>query len=467
MSKAPVDIIKYVIHAEAEANGLVEKPDLIGAIFGQTEGLLGEDLDLRELQKSGRIGRIDAEMENKGGVTKAHVTIPSSLDMVETSIIAAGVETITRVGPCDAKFKILKIEDVREDKRKVVVDRAREILKTFMSSQLPDAKEISEELREGIRSDDITKVRGLDAGPAIETSEGIIIVEGRADVLNLLRNGIKNAIAVGGIKIPPEIVEIAKNKNVTVFADGDRGGDLILKSLRNAGVRIDAVARAPTGREVEALARKEVIMSLRRKRTPEEAFQEIESVAQGGARRENTETAEGGEPVVGEVPAERGYESHDRDGGRDRRSHDRRDRGGRGGRDRRGYDRGDRGRRSRERRDRGERRERVERAPREDRPEGPRRDEPVRTSEGDKMLEMLSGIKNQALLLDENLQEMKKVDLDTLKKEKDVEKATALIIDDVVTNDVLKLADKCKYVVGITTAGNLTVPEGKIIVTKF
>jgi len=91
----------------------------------------------------------------------------------------------------------------------------------------------------------------------------------------------------------------------------------------------------------------------------------------------------------------------------------------------------------------------------------------VRTSEGDKMLEILSSIKNQAVLLDENLQEMKKVNIDTLKKEKDLQKANALILDDVITNDVLKLADNCKYIVGITTAGNLTVPPGKVIVTKF
>ncbi len=79
MSKAPVDIIKYVIHAEAEANGLVEKPDLIGAIFGQTEGLLGEDLDLRELQKSGKIGRIEVNTNYKEGKTVKQVVLELGL----------------------------------------------------------------------------------------------------------------------------------------------------------------------------------------------------------------------------------------------------------------------------------------------------------------------------------------------------------------------------------------------------
>lgn len=42
---------KYVVEARFTVEGVVEKPDVIGAIFGQTEGLFGPDLDLRELQK--------------------------------------------------------------------------------------------------------------------------------------------------------------------------------------------------------------------------------------------------------------------------------------------------------------------------------------------------------------------------------------------------------------------------------
>lgn len=439
MSKAPVDIIKYVIHADAEATGLVEKPDLIGAIFGQTEGLLGEDLDLRELQKSGRIGRIDADIKTKSGKTDAKVTIPSSLDMVETSIIAAGVETITRIGPCDAKFKITNIEDVREDKRKAVVDRAREILKTFMSDELPDSKEISDELREGIRTDDITKVKGLDAGPAVETDDNLIIVEGRADVLNLLRNGIKNAIAVGGIKIPKEIAGISKGKTVTAFVDGDRGGDLILKSLKSAGVEINFVARAPAGREVEGLARKDVIMSLRRKKSADEAFGDLED--------------DGKE----EKPKRSSSRSSDtRKDSRSRDSRDRRDsRGSRDRRDSRG---------SRERRDSRSRDSRERRPPRE---RAPRQEVTAAPSESEKLLGMLGGVKNQAILLDDKFEEIKKVDLESLPKEKALKKATALIVDDIVTNDIVKLAEKCKYIVGITTAGNLSAPDDKIIVTRF
>lgn len=448
MSKAPVDIIKYIIHAEAEASGLVEKPDLIGAIFGQTEGLLGEDLDLRELQKSGRIGRIDADIKTKGGVTKAKVTIPSSLDMVETSIIAAGVETITRIGPCDAKFKISQIEDVREAKRKAVVDRARDILKNFMSQELPDSREISEELREDIRVENITKVRGLDAGPAVKTGDSIIIVEGRADVLNLLRNGIKNAVAVGGIKIPKEIVGIAKNKEVTAFVDGDRGGDLILKSLKNAGVKIDNIARAPAGREVEGLARKDVIMSLRRKRGAGDILENLKETKEERPKPSEgkRESKESGSP---RERSSRSRGSRERSPRRESRESRRESRPSR-----------ERSSRSRERPARRESRGR-------ERPARPSTEEPAKSSEEGMLLEKLGGIKNQALLLDDKFEEIKKVDLDALKKEKALKKANALVIDDIITNDVLKLAEKCKYVVGITTAGNLSSPKDKVIVTKF
>ena len=62
-----VSTTKYIINAQFEVDGVVEKPDVVGAIFGQTEGLLGEDLDLRELQKTGRIGRIDISVKSRNG----------------------------------------------------------------------------------------------------------------------------------------------------------------------------------------------------------------------------------------------------------------------------------------------------------------------------------------------------------------------------------------------------------------
>ena len=91
--------VKYVISANFEVEGVVEKPDVIGAVFGQTEGLFGSELDLRELQKTGRIGRIEIQLKSQKDKTKGKIIIPTSLDRVSTAIIAASIESIERIFP--------------------------------------------------------------------------------------------------------------------------------------------------------------------------------------------------------------------------------------------------------------------------------------------------------------------------------------------------------------------------------
>jgi len=267
MAKAPADTIKYNIYAEITIDGVVEKPDVVGAIFGQSEGLLGEDLELRDLQKTGRIGRIEVDLKTSAGKSTGQVIIPSSLDMVETSIIAAAVEGVDRVGPCNAKIKVTNVEDARSTKRKNMVGRAKELLKKLMEDEIPESDELTDEVRKSVQLSEITQYQGLPAGPAVDSAESAIVVEGRADVLNLLKHGIKNAIAVGGTSIPKPIVELSKTKTVIAFVDGDRGGDIILNELLQVA-DVDYVAKAPQGKEVEELGKKEVIMALRRKMPP-------------------------------------------------------------------------------------------------------------------------------------------------------------------------------------------------------
>ncbi len=261
MGKLAQATSKYTVFAKFDADGTVEKPDVIGAVFGQTEGLLGQDLDLRELQRTGRIGRIDVEMTSRNGKVSGMITIPSSLDGSETALIAACCETIERVGPCNAKVIIEKIEDVRASKRKYVIDRAKELLEGILDIGM-EAQEISEQIKEAVRSGEITAYEGLPAGPNIANSDAIIIVEGRADVVNLLRSGIKNAIAIEGTSVPEAVAKLTKEKMTTVFLDGDRGGDLILKEILAVG-EIDFVSRAPRGKEVEELTKKEIFKALR------------------------------------------------------------------------------------------------------------------------------------------------------------------------------------------------------------
>ncbi|MBS3067113.1 DNA primase [Candidatus Micrarchaeota archaeon] len=265
MAKTYIDTVKYLVYANVDIGGLVEKPDVVGAIFGQTEGLLGDELDLRDLQKNGRIGRIEVDLNGKEGRTIGIIKIPSSLDMVETCIIAAALETVDRVGPCEANIKIGKVEDTRNVKRKVLVDRAKGLLKTLINTELPESKEISEMVRDEVKTAEIVEYgyERLPAGPNVDKMNEVMLVEGRADVINLLKNDITNAVAIGGAKVPPTIVKLSKEKEITVFLDGDRGGDIILNELIQGGVEIDFIARAPTGKEVEELTRKEIIKCVR------------------------------------------------------------------------------------------------------------------------------------------------------------------------------------------------------------
>ena len=263
---------KYLIYAEINANGIVEKPDVVGAIFGQTEGLLSNDLDLRELQRTGRIGRIQVIIHSNSGRAKGEIVIPSSLDRIETAILAASLETINRVGPCEANIKVKKVEDVRAVKRQQVVERAKEIYQGMMDTVTPASMQMIEEVREAMRVHEISEFgeERLPAGPSVHTSDAIIVVEGRNDVLNLLKYGIKNTVAVEGVNVPPVIADLTKKRTVTAFVDGDRGGELILKELIQVG-DVDFVTRAPVGKEVEDLEKDEVITALRDK-TPIEQF---------------------------------------------------------------------------------------------------------------------------------------------------------------------------------------------------
>lgn len=261
---------KYLIYAQIQANGVVEKPDVVGAIFGQTEGLIGDSSDLRELQKGGRVGRIKVSISSDNGQSKGEVLIPSSLNKVKTAVLAASLETIDRIGPCKANIEVTDVEDVRESKRDKIVDRAKEILEDMFAEDDMDSKKIFKTVKGSFGEKDITSHRGLNAGPNVESSDAILLVEGRSDVLNLLENGIKNSIAIEGTDMPDQVEELCREKTVTAFLDGDRGGDLILKELTQRA-NINYVARAPEGKQVEELNKDEIMKSLREKVPVEEA----------------------------------------------------------------------------------------------------------------------------------------------------------------------------------------------------
>jgi len=260
---------KYVIKASIRANGVVNKSDVVGAVFGQTEGLLGDELDLRDLQKSGRMGRVEVEIKSDKGKSTGEIVISSSMDQVETSVFAAALETVERVGPCKATVKILALEDSRSTKREIIIERARTLLSNLIKDSRTAGSTITDTVRQALQTEEIVRFKGkLPAGPNVDTSDAVIIVEGRGDVLNLLKHGIKNSVAVEGTNIPKEVVSLSKERTVTAFVDGDRGGEMIIQELLQVA-EIDFISRAPDNTEVEHLTHKQIMKSLRDKVTAE------------------------------------------------------------------------------------------------------------------------------------------------------------------------------------------------------
>jgi DNA primase (EC 2.7.7.-) len=270
--------LKYLIKASFEVDGRVEKHDIIGAVFGQTEGLLGSEFNLEELQNKDKIGRVHLDLKYQGTKTVGVIQIPSNLDRVETVILAAMLETVDRVGPYSARVTVESIEDLRAEKLKWIVQRARELLQQ-VKEQEPDIKEIIRQVSQKAEAPPKVIEYGEDklpAGPDVERSDTLIVVEGRADVINLLRYGYTNVIALGGAKekAPRTILELAKNKKVILFVDGDRGGELILKNMLNQ-MHVDYVARAPKGMEVEQLTGKEIARALAQMVPAEEVAKQL------------------------------------------------------------------------------------------------------------------------------------------------------------------------------------------------
>jgi DNA primase len=301
MAKVSPVSIKYMIHAAFTAAGPLEKPDVIGAIFGQTEGLLGEALEMRDLQKEGKIGRIEVDLEIVDGKSVGSLQVPSALDKSETTIIAAALETIDRIGPTEAQIVVNKIEDVRGSKRDFIIARAKKLLEGLDGTG-EAIGEMSKTLKEESR---VAKIQeyGEEKLPAGDLSGNeVIVCEGRADVVNLLKNRVNNVIGMNGTKLPREIAKLGEQKELILFVDGDRGGKLIAQNVIN-NAKIAFVAVAPDGKEVEELQGKEILLALRRKMTVKEylALDKQFGRFRGHSDEDASDESTTREPVVGSV----------------------------------------------------------------------------------------------------------------------------------------------------------------------
>lgn len=252
-------LVKYMIRLRFTIEGVVERADVIGAIFGQTEGLFGPEMNLNELQKNWKIGRIEINLRSKNDITSGEVLIPASTDITTAALIAAAIESVDKVGPCSAKFQLVGIEDIRMTKRKQIVERAKEILRNWASKTSSEGEELMKEVSEALKPSKLISYgpEQLPAGRGIHTSDTIILVEGRADVLNLLKAGYDNVLALNGVKVPESVIKLGKEKRLIAFLDGDRGGDLIQKELAQM-LKVEKIIRAPQGKEVEDLTPVEI-----------------------------------------------------------------------------------------------------------------------------------------------------------------------------------------------------------------
>ncbi|WP_148681228.1 DNA primase DnaG [Candidatus Nitrososphaera gargensis] len=263
-------IVKYHVKLKFEVDGLVEKADIIGAIFGQTEGLLGPEMNLNELQKVSKVGRIEVNVDTKGNMAKGDALIPMSTDISTAALIAAAIESIDKVGPFQAKFNLVGIDDIRAIKKKVIVDRAKKIVQDWATRTISEGEEMLKDVYDASKPGKLTSFgkAQLACGTGVFDSDWIILVEGRADVINLLRAGFDNAIAIEGARIDETVTKLTEGKRVVAFLDGDRAGDLILKELHGL-VKIDKVLRAPPGREVEECTPIEIAEILKDALVPE------------------------------------------------------------------------------------------------------------------------------------------------------------------------------------------------------
>jgi DNA primase len=263
-------IVKYHVKLKFDVDGLVEKADIIGAIFGQTEGLLGPEMNLNELQKVSKVGRIEVNVETKGNMTKGDALIPMSTDISTAALIAAAIESIDKVGPFPAKFGLVGIDDIRAIKKKVIVDRAKKIVQDWATRTISEGDEMLKDVYDASKPGKLTSFgkAQLACGSGVFDSAWIILVEGRADVVNLLRAGYDNAIAIEGARIDESVTKLTEGKRVVAFLDGDRAGDLILKELHGV-VKIDKVLRSPPGKEVEECTPLEISEILKEAFSPE------------------------------------------------------------------------------------------------------------------------------------------------------------------------------------------------------
>ncbi len=132
--------MKYTIYIKFKVKGIVNEKDIMKGIFKGMEGLLGAELEMRELQKEGEIGKIEIDLKKRSKITTGDIKITTDLDQAETTLIGAAMETIDRIGKIECEMEFERIEDVRANKRDYIIRKAKEIMRELNGDVKPNKK---------------------------------------------------------------------------------------------------------------------------------------------------------------------------------------------------------------------------------------------------------------------------------------------------------------------------------------
>lgn len=259
--------MKYELIFSFESMLLIEKHDIVGAIYGELDGLLSDDLDLKKLAKFKKIGHVSLEIGFKEKAYVGTFIIPSNLTLTETATIGAAIETIKSVGASLVKFNIKEIKDLRLEKKEYIFNRTKELLEKNKENIVSQKNVVAK-----INESKIKYIPGthIIIGPKFESSDTGFVVEGRRDLLNFISMGMENVISIGGANINSSLNEYIKNKKIICLFDSDRGGKLLLQKLIDLKIEIDYVAFAPDGTAIEEIQQKSLLKSLNSKITLKE-----------------------------------------------------------------------------------------------------------------------------------------------------------------------------------------------------
>lgn len=265
--------IKYSIYLDFKVEGEVEVSDLIGAFIMQS-GNKGGKYSFTKLQNLQKVGKIEIlnlknQQFSKKNFTTGTLFIPCDWDKKNISLFCSFLEQVLKkVKIYDCKVMLQKIEPVEKTSSSKIIKRAVEIYHSFFdNTQDTEIDTLDQNFENILNSRNASTLGSFVIGPNFMDHKNILLVEGRADVINLSKKGIGNTLGLNGINFKgEELIEVLKDKIITLFTDGD-GGGLAIKKKVSSFIDCSYHIQTPPNKKVEEL-NKEELYELIRQRTP-------------------------------------------------------------------------------------------------------------------------------------------------------------------------------------------------------